>query len=47
MKTWKCKLCNKASKGYGHNGQPLVNGQVCDKCNTPVIMSRIGIMRTK
>lgn len=37
----KCALCGKEFKGYGNNGQPLVNGRVCDDCNKEVIKARI------
>ena len=29
---------------YGHNGLPLVQGQVCDDCNDLVVMARINLM---
>lgn len=37
----KCALCGKEFKGYGNNGQPLVDGTVCDECNVEVIKARI------
>jgi DNA repair exonuclease SbcCD ATPase subunit len=34
-----CSLCeNKWDCPYGHNGSPLVNGRVCDKCNKDKII---------
>lgn len=37
----KCALCGKEFKGYGNNGQPLVDGTVCDDCNVEVIKARL------
>ena len=37
----KCSLCGKEIKGYGHNGCPLVDGKVCDDCQTDVIKARM------
>lgn len=37
----KCALCKNDIIGYGNNGQPLVNGQVCDECNKKVILARL------
>lgn len=28
-----CALCRVHIEGYGHNGQPLINGRVCTSCN--------------
>lgn len=39
--TKKCALCGKDFKGYGNNGQPLVDGTVCDECNVEVIKARL------
>ena len=39
--TKKCALCGKEFKGYGNNGQPLVDGTVCDECNVEVIKARL------
>ena len=37
-----CNLCKKAEiEGHGHNGQPLVDGLVCDSCNPFVIKYRM------
>lgn len=36
-----CVLCGEEITGYGHNGEPLVKGQVCDKCNSKVIIARL------
>ena len=42
----KCALCGEEIKGYGNNGQPLVNGLVCDKCNEEkVIPERLKRMK--
>jgi len=41
----KCKICNKAIFGHGHNAQPIANGRCCDVCNdTEVIPSRLNNM---
>lgn len=37
----KCALCKNDIIGYGNNGQPLVNGQVCDECNKKSYFSKI------
>jgi hypothetical protein len=29
----KCALCSSTIFGYGHNGQPLTDGRVCEVCN--------------
>ena len=42
----KCKICKSEIKGYGHNAEPLVKGQCCDKCNTLVLRKRV-IIATK
>ena len=31
---------------FGNNGIPLVSGQVCDDCNSLVVMSRLQLMRS-
>ena len=41
-----CANCDKAVEIHGswtsgHNGQPLVNGRVCDSCNGLVIAMRL------
>lgn len=37
-----CPLCDADFIGYGHNGQPLVVGRVCDDCNAiSVIPARL------
>lgn len=41
----KCALCGKEILGYGNNGQPLVNGRVCDDCNKEVIKARISNLK--
>jgi len=45
----KCLLCgNEWDCPYGHNGRPLVEGQVCDKCNAEkVIPYRIKVYGNK
>lgn len=36
-----CKLCGNKIQGFGNNGQPLVEGRVCDECNWKVIQERL------
>ena len=43
----KCALCGKEFEGYGNNGQPLVDGTVCDECNKEVIKARINSMKNE
>lgn len=41
----KCKLCQNKIEGYGNNGEPIVNGRVCDNCNEKfVIKARLEII---
>ncbi len=41
---FKCVLCGKNEKGYGHSSEPLSNGVCCNDCNkTKVIPERIKI----
>ena len=37
----RCARCDNPIRGYGHNGQPLVNGRVCDECNNAVVLERM------
>lgn len=41
----KCKLCKMEIGTYGNNGAPLVNGKVCDTCNTKVVIARMNLAR--
>lgn len=34
----KCEICKQEIIGYGHNGQPVVNGKVCDNCNIACVL---------
>ena len=45
VENFKCALCKKEIKGYGNNGQPLVNGKVCDQCNKEVIKARLSNLK--
>tara|TARA_R100001463_G_scaffold128558_1_gene187064 strand:+ start:45 stop:224 length:180 start_codon:yes stop_codon:yes gene_type:complete len=36
-----CNYYCKNTIDYGHNGQPLFDGRVCDDCNLLVIQKRI------
>ena len=31
---------------YGNNGLPLIQGEVCDECNSLVVMTRLQLMRS-
>lgn len=37
----RCAMCSVNFKGYGNNARPILNGKVCDECNTQVVMQRI------
>lgn len=41
---FRCSICRGQFMGYGNNGQPLVNGRVCDLCNMFVIQHRIQLV---
>ena len=43
----KCARCGGTIKGYGHNGSPLINGRVCDKCNVDVVAFRMHMINIK
>ncbi len=38
---------NSLKNYYGHNGQPLFDGRVCDDCNKLVVLERYYIHRMK
>ena len=38
-----CAICERALVFGGNNGAPLLDGKVCNKCNTEVINFRMGI----
>jgi len=45
MKNKNCALCSVPFQGYGHNGEPVSRGRVCDHCNfTVVIPARFNLM---
>lgn len=44
VNSFQCKVCFGRFHGYGNNGQPLVNGRVCDFCDTFVIAHRINLV---
>ena len=35
-----CAMCRETVRCFGNNGQPLVDGEVCDKCNAQVMKER-------
>ena len=43
----KCARCGETIRGYGHNGSPLINGRVCDKCNFDVVTFRMHMINIK
>lgn len=34
----KCCICGKEIAGYGNNGFPAINGDVCDHCNQAIVI---------
>ena len=36
----KCAMCMIEFKGYGHNAEPILSGEVCDECNVQVVKQR-------
>ena len=36
----KCAMCAIEFKGWGHNAQPILAGEVCDDCNVQVVKQR-------
>jgi hypothetical protein len=45
MNNKNCSLCSALLQGYGHNGEPVSLGRVCDLCNfTFVIPARFNLM---
>ncbi len=41
----KCIICSENYDGYGHNAEPIANGQCCDDCNHhKVIQTRITLV---
>ena len=36
-----CSICFLEYRGYGHNTQPINDGQCCDECNNIVMISRL------
>ena len=36
-----CCICSKKISGYGHNAEPLSQGECCDTCNVKVISARL------
>ncbi|MEK9698348.1 MAG: hypothetical protein VW270_21440 [Candidatus Poseidoniales archaeon] len=39
-----CDLCGETYEGYGNNGNPLIDGRVCSKCNEHVILMRMMLL---
>eukprot|EP00661_Eupelagonemidae_sp_cell13_P006729 gene6729-549_t len=37
----KCAVCGGVFDGYGHNAQPLADGDCCDACNAQVLRARM------
>jgi hypothetical protein len=41
----RCKICQKAIEGFGHNADPVAKGRACTDCNeTKVIPARFAAM---
>ncbi len=38
---WMCEVCTGYFVGYSNNGDPLVDGEVCDGCNHYVLLARM------
>lgn len=38
---YKCNVCRKYFLGYSNNGDPLVDGEVCNDCNQYVLLARL------
>ena len=36
-----CCICNNKLSGYGHNAEPVMEGECCDTCNSTVISARL------
>ena len=51
IKFLKCAMChqdiqpNAIGWREGHNGEPLVDGRVCDACNVSVVEHRLGVLK--
>ena len=46
MDEYECELCQRTNEGFGNNGQPVVDGRVCDVCNAVhVLPARLMAMR--
>lgn len=41
-----CVMCQQTYDGYGNNGMPLIEGNVCDVCNFQVILFRMQHLNT-
>lgn len=39
-----CDLCGEIYQGYGNNGNPLIDGRVCNDCNEHVILMRMMLL---
>lgn len=40
-----CALCNQNYEGWGNNGRPLIEGEVCDECNKKVVKYRLELWK--
>mgnify|MGYP007073230685 FL=1 len=40
-----CAFCEEVYDGWGNNGNPLVDGRVCDTCNNAVIVARMMLLQ--
>ena len=39
-----CDLCGETYEGWGNNGNPLIDGRVCNDCNEHVIVMRMTLL---
>ena len=39
-----CAMCRETIRCYGNNGNPLVDGDVCNDCNASVVAARFRAM---
>ena len=40
-----CAFCGVVYDGWGNNGNPLVDGRVCNECNNAVIVTRMMLLQ--
>jgi len=40
-----CAFCGVVYDGWGNNGNPLIEGRVCNECNNAVIVTRMMLLQ--